>query len=76
MNEAFLNGQTYKIYIRDLQRRHALNLSDKQYKKFKKQNVVFFYFKVNRILDRQSIRLQKVAQDITHLDGFTSRQSC
>ena len=37
-----LPGITYKMYLRELQKKHAAYLSDKQYKKLKKQNVLFF----------------------------------
>lgn len=63
--EEFLPGITYKMYLRDLQKKHAVYLSEKQYKKLKKQNVLFFYSRINSMLDKQEMRLQKIKEEIS-----------
>ena len=62
--EDFLPGITYKMYLGDLQKKHAAYLSERQYKKLKKQNVLFFYNRINSMLDEQELRLQKVKVEI------------
>lgn len=64
-SEEFLPGITYKMYLRDLQKKHAAYLSEKQYKKLKKQNVIFFYSRISNMLDKQEIRLQQVKLEVT-----------
>lgn len=68
MNDELFNGITFKTYLRDLQRKHAAYLSDTYYKKAKRQNVIFFYLKISRILKEQEERLQNVKQDLMILD--------
>lgn len=63
--EEIVPGITYKMYLRELQKKHAAYLSEKQYKKLKKQNVLFFYSRINSMLDKQEIRLQKVKIELT-----------
>jgi hypothetical protein len=70
-----LPGITYKMYLRDLQKKHAAYLSEKQYKKLKKQNVLFFYSSVNSMLDKEEMRLQTVKLDLAKAEEEVSVSS-
>lgn len=63
---------TYKMYLRELQKKHAAYLSDKQYKKLKRQNVLFFYNSVNSMLNKEEIRLQTVKLDLAKVEEEVS----
>ena len=63
---------TYKMYLRELQKKHAAYLSDKQYKKLKKQNVLFFYNSVNSMLNKEEIRLRTVKLDLAKVEEEVS----
>jgi len=67
MHETFIQGITYKAYLRDLQKKHSLYLSDKKYKKVKQNVFVLFTVWLGGLLDNQEERLQKVEQELSGL---------
>lgn len=70
--EELLPGITLKMYLRELQKKHAVYLSDKQYKKLKKQNVLFFYSRINSMLNIQEARLKQVKNQINKIEEDVS----
>jgi hypothetical protein len=69
MRNNVLPGVTFKDYLRDLQKKHSAYLSDKQYKKLKKQNVLLFALWINGMLDKQEERLEKVKNELSQIQA-------
>lgn len=67
MRSNVLPNVTFKEYLRDLQKKHSMYLSEKKYKKLKKQNVLFFALWINGMLDKQEERLIKVENELSKI---------
>lgn len=68
MRKEVMPGVTFKEYLKSLQRKHSLYLSDKRYKKLKKQNVLVSSLWINGMLDGQEARLIAIESELSKLD--------
>ena len=67
--EAFVNNLTYGEYLKQLQRNHILNLSDKNYVKLKNSTNRLLFRSTAGMLNDQEIKLTEAEKILSKLDS-------